>query len=500
MHARADEARLQHLGLSNYWGYSSIGFFAPEPRYASQPTAAVDEFRQMVADLHAAGFEVVLDVVYNHSAETDTLGPTLSLRGLANGKYYHLDAAHGNAYRNWSGCGNCLDLSEPRVVQMVIGSLRHWVEQYGVDGFRFDLAPILGRGRDGHFSTSAGFFAALQSDPVLAGVKLIAEPWDIGPGGYQLGAFPAGWAEWNDQFRDTLRAWWLRGAGDRGVFAHRFAASSTQFHHDGRTPTASVNFITAHDGFTLRDLVSYDHKHNHANGEHNRDGHHHNSSWNCGVEGTSHDPAVLALRARLQRALLATLLLSQGTPMLLAGDEIGHSQHGNNNAYCQDNAITWLDWNSADTDLQACTARLLRLRRELPALRQDRWLTGTVDITSGHADVLWWHPDGRELHGADWSDHADRALGIRLIAAAHPTQAALLLINPEAQSRTFTLPAGDWLPRFCSSQGDGAPLPHTARPDLIDVPARCVQVWTRSLAAASSAPRSPTSTLQEARA
>jgi glycogen debranching enzyme len=507
VHARADEERLQSLGLSNYWGYSSIGFLAPEPRYASQPEAAADEFRQMVADLHAAGLEVVLDVVYNHTGETDAQGPMLSLRGLANARYYHCDAAHGHAYRNWSGCGNTLNLSEPRVVELVVGSLRHWVLQYGVDGFRFDLAPILARGADGAYSAHAGFFAAVRSDPVLAGVKLIAEPWDIGPGGYQLGGFPPGWQEWNDQYRDTMRSWWLRHAGDRGVFAHRFAASSMQFHHGGRAPTASVNFITAHDGFTLRDLVSYDHKNNHANGEHNRDGHHHNSSWNCGVEGPTADPAVLALRAQLQRALLATLLLSQGTPMLLAGDEIGHSQSGNNNAYCQDNALTWLDWAEADTALRDCVARLLRLRRELPALRQSRWLTGRPDAT-GHDDVLWWHPSGHALRGSEWSDAHDRALGIRLvepisaaaaIASSPLRTAVLLLVNPEAAPRRFTLPAGDWQARFCSRQADGAP-PQADRggSGAVMVPARCVQVWTQAMAPSTAVFHHPLA--QEARA
>ncbi|MEO8299589.1 MAG: glycogen debranching protein GlgX, partial [Burkholderiales bacterium] len=283
VHARADEARLQGLGLSNYWGYSSIGFLAPEPRYwTGRPgTSPTSEFRSMVDALHTAGFEVVLDVVFNHTAETDEAGPTLSFRGLANARYYRLEGEDRSRYINWAGCGNVLDLSEPRVVQLVIDSLRHWVEVMGVDGFRFDLAPILGRGADGSFSRASGFFTALQADPVLSRTKLIAEPWDIGPGGYQLGAFPPGWAEWNDRWRDAMRAFWLRGGGNRGEFAHRWAASSTEFHHGGRAPAASVNFLTAHDGFTLRDLLKYDHKHNEANGEHNRDGHHHNSSWNC---------------------------------------------------------------------------------------------------------------------------------------------------------------------------------------------------------------------------
>ncbi|ACB34154.1 glycogen debranching enzyme GlgX [Leptothrix cholodnii SP-6] len=503
VHARADEERLQHLGLTNYWGYSSIAFLAPEPRYWSgRPgTNVADEFREMVASLHAAGLEVVLDVVYNHSAETDDNGPTLSFRGLANARYYHLEtqrveahhpdahhpdghhgAQHRRVYQNWSGCGNSLNLAEPRVVQLVIESLRHWVLAYGVDGFRFDLAPILARGRDGQFGTSAGFFAALQADPVLSRVKLIAEPWDIGPGGYQLGGFPPGWQEWNDQFRDTLRTWWLRCAGDRGVLAHRLAGSSTQFHHDGRSPLASVNFITAHDGFGLRDLVSFNHKHNDANGEHNRDGHHHNCSWNCGVEGDTDEPEVLALRARLQRALLACLVLSQGTPMLLAGDEIGHSQRGNNNAYCQDNPLTWLDWAGADRALLAFASRLLALRRCQPSLRISSWLTGHAD-RHGRLDVLWWHPEGHALAGADWAEERDRAMGVRL-DAGQGAAAALLLFNPNASVRRFVLPAGRWVAQLCSASLDGEPgadqqpcvddlvAPHGA----CDLPARAVLV------------------------
>ena len=464
VHARADEARLQQQGLSNHWGYSSIAFLAPEPRYWSgRPgTTPESECREMVHAAHAAGLEVVLDVVFNHTGETDECGPTLSMRGLANARYYHLDPQRRDRYVNWTGCGNCLNLAEPRVVELVLGSLRHWVQAYGVDGFRFDLAPVLARGRDGQFSAAAGFFAALQSDPVLSRTKLIAEPWDIGPGGYQLGGFPPGWSEWNDQYRDTLRAWWLRGGGDRGVFAHRFAGSSAQFHHDRRQPTASVNFITAHDGFTLRDLVTYDHKHNHANGEHNRDGHHHNSSWNCGVEGETADPAVRALRLRLQRALLATLLLSQGTPMLLAGDEIGHSQQGNNNAYCQDNALSWLDWAGQDTDLLATTRRLLTLRRDCPALRIGQWLTGQPDA-HGRTDVVWLHPDGHRLADADWRSVTDRALLVHLHAAAGPQ--VLLVFNPETDDRRCQLPADiDWQLVFDSARPAAEPPPARATP------------------------------------
>ncbi|WP_119153710.1 glycogen debranching protein GlgX [Caldimonas tepidiphila] len=469
VHHRADEARLQQLGLSNYWGYSSIAFFAPETRYWSgRPgTTPRSEFREMVRALHARGLEVVLDVVYNHTAETDELGPTLSFRGIGNAQYYRLDPADPALYVNWSGCGNVLNLGEPRVVQLVIDSLRHWVEEMHVDGFRFDLAPILGRGEDGHFSRAAGFFAALQSDPVLARVKWIAEPWDCGPGGYQLGSFPAGWLEWNDRYRDTMRSQWLHHGIDRdatrGAFAQRFAGSSASFHRRARAPGASVNFVTAHDGFTLRDLVSYERRHNEPNGEHNRDGHAHNHSWNCGVEGPSDDPAVLALRARLQRALLATLLLSQGTPMLLAGDEIGHSQRGNNNAYCQDNETTWLDWARADADLCACVARLIALRRDHAALRPARWLAGTPE-PGGVADVEWLSPRGEPLRDGDWERHDEGALMIRLAPQAPANGAlALLLVNPSAHEVRLRPPAppsgAAWQPAFDSGDARGEPAP-----------------------------------------
>lgn len=484
LHFRADEAALQLRGLANHWGYSPIAWLAPEPRYASgRPgTTPGDELMDAIDTLHAEGLEVIIDVVFNHSAEVDRLGPTLSLRGLANAHYYHL-GPHG-AYLNWTGCGNAVKLAEPRVVELVLGALRHWAGRYRVDGFRFDLATTLARDRHGHFDPNAGLFAALQADPLLSRLKWIAEPWDIGAGGYQLGAFPPGWREWNDQYRDTLRSWWLQRQGDRGSFAHRFAASSGQFHHHGRAPTASVNFICAHDGFTLRDLVSFEHKHNLANGEHNRDGHHHNASVNCGVEGDTTSPAVLALRHRLQRALLATLLLSQGTPMLLAGDEIGHSQQGNNNAYCQDNATTRLAWPAADAALLACTRRLLALRRRHPALRQACWLTGSSD-TGAAATVRWLEPDGSPLCGEAWqADHG--ALAIWLHAAPHdPACAApgaaptpvLILINRDPAPCHFTLPAGAWHLQFDSDQPDGHPAStDTLAPAHVDCPGRTLRV------------------------
>jgi glycogen operon protein len=486
LHFRADEAALQRRGLANHWGYAPLAWLAPETRYWSRRpgTTPASELIAAIDTLHTAGLEVVLDVVFNHTAELDAAGPMLSLRGLANARAYHLVPGNAGHYQDWTGCGNSVNLAEPRMVELVLGALRHWATHYRVDGFRFDLATTLGRDRHGNFNRDAGLFAAIQADPQLAGLKLIAEPWDIGAGGYQLGAFPAGWMEWNDQFRDTMRAWWLRGSGARDGFAQRFAASSAQFHRDRRAPTASINLLTAHDGFTLRDLVSYEHKHNHANGEHNRDGQHHNASCNCGVEGPTDDPAVLALRACLQRALLATLLCAQGTPMLLAGDEIGHSQRGNNNAYCQDNDTTWLDWAQADRALLACVCRLLALRAALPALRQANWLRGPEH--GGEPTVRWLRPDGSPFGPAQWTDQDERALAILLrspgVEEAHEAHEAraLLLVNPGADTVLFQLPAGSWSPAFDSSQADGAPIDPPADVVAANAPrpvaAHCVHV------------------------
>ncbi|WP_052190839.1 glycogen debranching protein GlgX [Chitinibacter sp. ZOR0017] len=432
-----DEPRLQALGLVNYWAYNTLGFFAPEPRYWSgrAGTTPLSEFRQMVRDLHAAGLEVILDVVYNHTAEGDALGPTLAFRGLDNQSYYHL---HGQGeYTNWSGCGNVLDLSHPRVVQLVLDSLRYWVSECHVDGFRFDLAPILGR-VDGQFSAWAPLLTAIGQDPILAPCKLIAEPWDIGPNGYRLGQFPAGWSEWNDQYRDVLRQFWLHGGVSRALLARRFAASSDYFAHSGRAPQASVNFLTAHDGFNLRDLLSYAHKHNAANGEDNRDGHNHNLSCNFGHEGASADPVVQARRLRMAKALLACLLLSQGTPMLLAGDELWHTQQGNNNAYCQNNELTWLNWQQPEqAALCDWISKMLQVRQQCAALRDNRWWQGVVQ-DQGWPDVSWLLPAGGELTAADWDDPAGRALQIVLSGQY------LLQLNAANQPQAFTLPAGRW--------------------------------------------------------
>ena len=500
VHARADEQRLQQQGLSNYWGYSSIAFLAPEPRYAQTPGQAgvQDEFKTLVRTLHRAGIEVVLDVVFNHSGETDELGPTLSLRGLANRLYYVLEPGDPSRYVNWTGCGNCLDLTQPRVVELVVAALRHWVREMHVDGFRFDLAPVLARS-GGRYDACAPFFAALRADELLSRVKLIAEPWDIGPDGYQLGRFPPGWLEWNDRYRDTVRGFWLHaGSGPkatRGDLARGLAASSDRFRHDWRQPAASVNYICAHDGFTLRDLVSYDHRHNEANGEDNRDGHGHNLSWNAGFEGPGGGESVQALRARLQRALLATLLVSQGTPMLLGGDELGHSQSGNNNAYCQDNATTWWDWAGADTALLAFVRRALAVRHGCPALRIAHWLE-PLDLAAWQAGAVqscsaaaWLRHDGQPLGPADWDQAEQGTLAVLLHWAgdAHAVSlpdrvpaTALLLFNADAVDQAFDLPMPQpgqlWLPLLASDSADGEPADGRAWPRTLTLPPRCLRV------------------------
>jgi len=431
-----DEPRLMGMELSNYWGYNPAAWFAPSQRYASggKGTTPLAEFREMVRALHAAGIEVILDVVFNHTAELDALGPTISLRGIDNASYYSI--APNRDYENFSGCGNALNLGHPRVLQLVMDCLRYWAGECHVDGFRFDLAATLGRVR-GTFDPLAPLWTAITQDPLLARCKFIAEPWDIGWGGYQIGRFPPGWSEWNDQFRDVTRRFWLGEGINRALFARCFAASSNFFYSSLRRPSASINFLTAHDGYTLADMTSYDHKHNLANKEHNRDGHNQNHSWNCGVEGETDDPHVRLLRLRVRKAMLATLLLSQGTPMLLAGDELGHGQQGNNNAYCQDNEITWLDWQHVDTDLTGFVAQLLAIRRQIPALAGNRWWSGQAD-TQGVIDVEWLNPSGTRLEAHDWEDAAAKALMIRLSGDW------LILVNGCAHQIHFHLPPGKW--------------------------------------------------------
>ncbi len=411
VHAFLDDRFLVQKRLSNYWGYQSIGFFAPSPRYMAR--GELWEFQTMVRRLHAAGFEVILDVVYNHTAEGGEMGPTLSFRGFDNASYYRLMEG-GRYYVNETGTGNTLNLKHPAVLRMVMDSLRYWVEVMHVDGFRFDLAATLGREGDEGFDPDGSFLGAIRQDPVLSRVKLIAEPWDIGPGGYQLGAFPHPFQEWNDRFRDGVRRFWRGDDGMAADLAKRITGSAEQFDHSGRAATSSVNFLTAHDGFTLEDLVSYDGKHNEANGEDNRDGHDDNHSSNMGVEGPTDDSEVLAARALRKRNLLATMFLSQGTPMLLAGDEIGNTQGGNNNAYAQDNRIGWVGWAQADRDLVRFVAKLTALRRAHPVLRQKLFLHSRPRRQDGLADLFWHLPDGSVPKPEDWQNPQWKTLCVEL--------------------------------------------------------------------------------------
>lgn len=437
VHSFLDDGFLVDRGLTNYWGYNSLGFLALEPRYFG-PNGA-DGFRQAVDRLHAAGIEVILDVVYNHTAEGDHRGPTLSFRGLDNKAYYNLQAGHARYYVNDTGCGNTLAINHPFVLRLVLDSLRYWVSVMGVDGFRFDLATVLGREHHG-FDLHGGFFDAIRQDPVLSRCKLIAEPWDIGPGGYQLGGFPADWAEWNDKFRDATRRFWRGDAHSAQDLAGNFLGTASVFDRPGRKTTSSINFVAAHDGFTLADVTRYRDKHNEANGESNTDGHGHNLSDNCGVEGDTDDPAILDRRALRKRNLLATVFLSQGTPMLLAGDEIGRTQRGNNNTYCQDNEISWINWASADNDLLAFVQKLIALRRDIPVLRQNRFLHGRIR-NDGKPDVSWSSLDGGSLN---WRDPSLDGFCLQLRGEAEssfsPSGTALIMVNGSDQSKKLNLP------------------------------------------------------------
>ncbi len=417
IHAAVSERMLTQRRLSNYWGYSTIGFFAPDPRFL--PTGMIAEFKTVVQRLHDAGIEVLLDVVYNHTAEGNHLGPTLSFRGIDNLSYYRLEEDR-RFYADYTGTGNSLNLDHPRVLQLVTDSLRYWAGEMHVDGFRFDLAPTLGR-EHGEYSQDSAFFDAIRQDPQLAGVKLIAEPWDVGPGGYQLGNFPPGWAEWNAEYRDVVRRFWKGDGGLVANMASRVAGSSDIFGYRGRRPWSSVNFITAHDGFTLHDLVSYNDKHNAANGEDNRDGHDGNFSWNCGVEGPTDDLEIVALRDRQKRNLLATLLLSLGVPMLVAGDELGRTQRGNNNAYCQDNEMSWLDWQHLrpeDEALHAFVRELIHLRRRHRVFSRPRFFRGEVLSEDGLKDITWVMPTGEEAKDEDWNNPVALTFGCVLGGAA----------------------------------------------------------------------------------
>jgi glycogen operon protein len=451
--AFVSEQFLIDRGLKNYWGYNSVAWFAPAQDYAVADP--VGEFKTMVKALHAAGIEVILDVVFNHTAEGNELGPTLSLRGIDNPLYYRLIKEDPRYYENVTGCGNTVNCEEAAVRTLIIDCMRHWVEEMHVDGFRFDLATVLARDGNG-FDANAPFFKAVRAERSLAYVKLIAEPWDVGLGGYQLGHFPPGWSEWNDRYRDTVRAFWKGDGGKVGELAERLAGSSDLFRYHARRPTASLNFITSHDGFTLRDLVSYNGRHNEANLENNADGTSNNLAWNCGVEGPTGDEGVSLLRRRQVRNLLATLFLSQGVPMLQAGDEFGRTQQGNNNAYCQDNAISWIDWDECtrQSDLVEYVARLLRLRREHPEFRRETFLKGTA-LRAGSKDVTWLNARGGEMTHTDWLDGNAHTLGVWYGRVNSPVGRLLLLLNASHLPQSFVLPAALpghwWAPRFDTS-------------------------------------------------
>ncbi|AXI79527.1 glycogen debranching protein GlgX [Peterkaempfera bronchialis] len=458
VHQYASEDHLQRRGLRNYWGYNTLAYFAPHAGYSSSGTRGqqVGEFKRMVRALHRAGIEVILDVVYNHTAEGGQGGPTLSFRGIDNAAYYRLPPLHPRGYADYTGCGNTLDTRQPHVVRLITDSLRYWVAEMGVDGFRFDLAAALTRSSDG-VDMHSPFLAAVSQDPLLSRVKLIAEPWDVAPGGYQVGGFPPLWAEWNDKYRDTVRDFWRGARPDVRELGYRLSGSSDLYQRGGRRPYASVNFVTAHDGFTLRDLVSYDGKHNEANGEENRDGTDDNRSWNCGHEGETDDPGITALRRRQLRNMLATLLLSTGVPMLVAGDEMGRTQGGNNNAYCQDNETGWIDWSLLEDPgwraLFDLAARLVRLRRAHPVLRQRAFFSGRPAQPGGLRDLAWFTAGGREMTEADWYAPTG-ALGMFLsgtdIGERDPAglpvldDSFLLLLNASHQDVVFTLPGEPW--------------------------------------------------------
>ena len=436
VHAFVDDRYLVDKGLTNYWGYNSINFFTPERRYARRD--AIQEFRSMVAGLHDAGIEVILDVVYNHTAEGNHLGPTLCYRGIDNASYYWLTPDNARYYENYTGTGNALNLTQPRVLQMVMDSLRRWVEVYHVDGFRFDLASTLGRVPE--FNRQGPFFAAVRQDPVLAEVKLIAEPWDIGLGGYQVGGFPNGWSEWNDVYRQTMRRYWRSEPNLLGEVAGCMTGSAPQFRHDGRGPRASINHVTVHDGFTLADTVMYEHKHNEANGEESRDGSDDNASANWGAEGPSDDPAIQKVRRQIRRNQLSCLILAQGVPLMLAGDEVGNSKNGNNNTYCQDNETGWVDWSNSGgpDDMTGFVATLTALRRRFPQLKPHRWLEGRRG--DGSYDIKWLTPAGNEMTEEDWSFAEGRFLSYVLAPVVAGGEPLFIVLNAAQQPVEFMLP------------------------------------------------------------
>jgi len=498
VHTFINDSLLLDKGLSNYWGYNSIGFFAPDPRYAHEREQTLREFKEMVARFHDAGLEVILDVVYNHTAEGNQLGPTLSFKGIDNASYYRLLPGKPRYYINDTGTGNTLNLSHMRVIEMVTDSLRYWATETHVDGFRFDLGTILAREAKG-FDTESAFLKACSQDPELRTVKLIAEPWDCGPGGYQVGGFAPGWAEWNDKFRDTARDFW-RGAAPASVISSRLCASEDLFNRRGRRPWACVNFVTAHDGFTLNDLVSYDEKHNEANQEDNKDGHSDNRSWNCGVEGPTDDEEVNALRHRQRRNFLATLLLSQGTPMMLAGDEFARTQNGNNNAYCQDNEISWIDWNiqAEGRSLIGFVQKLTALRHKYPILRRRRFLTGVYNEELGVKDVTWINASGREMKPENWGDMNMECFGMLMDGRAQSTgirkrgedATLLMVLNGYHALVEFILPetagGGGWQLLIDTNLPEDAEISAFAAGEIYGVTGRSLLLFALKSAAAQS--------------
>ena len=457
IHAFVDDRTLVERKLVNYWGYNSIGFFAPEPRYAQN--GAEDDLRTAIARLHDAGFEVILDVVYNHTAEGNHMGPTLSFRGIDNASYYWLMPGEKRYYDDFTGCGNSLNLTNMRVLQMVMDSLRHWVNVYGVDGFRFDLASTLARGPNG-FDQQSSFLTAVRQDPVLSGVKLIAEPWDVGMGGYQVGGFPSQWSEWNDRYRHTLRRFWCGEGNLIGDVGRRMTGSADLFDHNARGPRASINHVTVHDGFTLSDLYSYNEKHNEANGEDNRDGSNDNQSTNCGHEGPTDDSAIIELRRQLRRNQIACLMLAQGVPLLLAGDEAGNSQGGNNNAYCQDNEVGWIDWSALGTpdDMSDFVGKLAAIRKRLPQLTPRHWVQGRTESGFG---VLWLTPMATEMTEADWNFPEGRFLSYALAPPGDDGSTLYIALNAAEEEIEFVLPTFPGIEAWAlildtSAQADGA--------------------------------------------
>ena len=470
VHQFVHDSLLIERGLRNYWGYNSIGYLAPHNEYSSsgQCGEQVQEFRQMVRTLHDEGIEIILDVVYNHTAEGNHLGPVLSLKGIDNAGYYRTIPNDARYYMDYTGTGNSLNMRHPHVLQLIMDSLRYWHLEMHVDGFRFDLASTLARELHDVDRLSA-FFDIIQQDPVLSQVKLIAEPWDVGEGGYQVGNFPPLWSEWNGKYRDTTRDY-LKGAENSlDDFANRITGSSDLYATTGRRPYASINFVTAHDGFTLRDLVSYNEKHNEANGENNQDGASDDHSWNCGVEGDTDDPSVNALRSRQQRNFITTLLISQGVPMLLGGDEIGRTQHGNNNGYCQDNELSWYDWQNMDSELMAFTSRIVQFRKEHPIFTRRRWFMGRPVRGADVTDIGWFKPDGEQMQDSDWQRGFAKSIGVFLNGHAIPTpdgrgepiidNSFYLLFNAHHESMKFRLPTGPWGDRWVKMIDTHDPVP-----------------------------------------